>query len=560
MATPRRILQLETLETRDLLSASPLGDLVGVVRDGHDLFLAGDRSSSSAAEVRAFGQPGDRILSGDWNGDGKADLIAVRANAEGGLTWDIDTNGDGKADVQHKYGLAGDLAFVGDWNGDGTLDLGVARRNYQSGGLDWYLDTTRLAYANPQARQFGLVNDTPVVGDWDGNGTTDVGVTRPDLAAGLLQWNLDTSGDAWPEITRHFGLLSTNDVPVTGDWNQDGKTDLGVTRNEAGMKRWYLDTNGDPFADVTQTFGFAKDTPVVGAWKTLAPVVVAPPVVRPPAIPTGSSTPPSHPTLPDSSQVSRTDPFKSYVVVHVTDSNNVSVPGATVTLTSAGGKTLTDTTNERGVVKFPDLPEGTYHATASKDGVGVGVGNIDPKLEPGAGPGYPVVKLAAPRTFASPGSSGTHGRDGYVIYRTEVRVNGDRSWRNNNPGNIVGGAWATRHGAIGKDRGGFAIFPDKATGDRALVSLLKTNYQSLTVAEVITKYAPPKTNDTAAYSAFVQAQTGLAADTKMSTLTDSQLNAVIAAIKRFEGQRAGTIYHATDTNLPDWIKRLLSAT
>src|SRR5262249_51518087 len=166
--------RLEALESRDLLSVTPIPSLVGVVRGGGDWYLPHSQDTAYAAEVRHFGQAGAQYLSGDWNRDGKADLIAVRSNAEGGLTWQIDTNGDGKADVEHRFGLAGDVAFVGDWNGDNVLDVGVARKNYASGGnLDWYLDTTRQLYANPQARQFGQVNDTPVVGDWDGNGTTD---------------------------------------------------------------------------------------------------------------------------------------------------------------------------------------------------------------------------------------------------------------------------------------------------------------------------------------------------------------------------------------------------
>ena len=46
----------------------------------------------------------------------------------------------------------------------------------------------------------------------------------------------------------------------------------------------------------------------------------------------------------------------------------------------------------------------------------------------------------------------------------ETRTGGSRHWRNKNPGNIVYGGWAKRHGAIGKDRGGFAIFPDETSG------------------------------------------------------------------------------------------------
>lgn len=381
MAPPRHTLKLETLEARDVPSASPLGDFVGVVRDGQDLFLAGDRVGPNAEQVRHLGQHGGRHLAGDWNGDGKTDLVFVRANPEGGLSWAIDTNGDGKADAEHRVGLAGDTPFLGDWNGDRTIDVGVARKNPQSGALDWYLDTTRQVYANPRARQFGLAADAPVVGDWDGNGTTDLGVTRRDAATGLVQWSLDTSGDAWPETVRGFGLVSTNDVPVAGDWNGDGRTDLGVTRNNAatGLKEWYLDTNGDPFADITQAFGFIRDTPVVGAWKTLAPLVVAPPppVSNPPIVvarPTATSPPlpPANtPNTSPASQVSRPatpvqpSTAKMGFDVKFLDGSRAVPSGITVTVYDDRGQAkLTSKTDIYGKVDFLGLSLSRYRAIA----------------------------------------------------------------------------------------------------------------------------------------------------------------------------------------------------
>src|SRR4051794_30456771 len=57
-------------------------DLVGVVRAG-DLYLAGDQQSPFAAQARPFGQTGGKFLFGDWDGDGKVDVIFTHPNAEG---------------------------------------------------------------------------------------------------------------------------------------------------------------------------------------------------------------------------------------------------------------------------------------------------------------------------------------------------------------------------------------------------------------------------------------------------------------------------------------------
>src|SRR5262245_57318107 len=91
---------LETLEGRDLPSAASAAALPGVGRTGHDWYLASAASGDQAAQVRHFGLPGDTFLAGDWNGDGRDDLVVVRRNAEGGLTWLIDTHGDDVPDIQ----------------------------------------------------------------------------------------------------------------------------------------------------------------------------------------------------------------------------------------------------------------------------------------------------------------------------------------------------------------------------------------------------------------------------------------------------------------------------
>ena len=61
----------------------------------------------------------------------------------------------------------------------------------------------------------------------------------------------------------HYG--SPGDTPVTGDWNHDGTTDIGVYEN--GW--WYLRnslTPGPP--DMSVAYGAAGYVPVTGAWTT----------------------------------------------------------------------------------------------------------------------------------------------------------------------------------------------------------------------------------------------------------------------------------------------------
>ena len=71
-------------------------------------------------------------------------------------------------------------------------------------------------------------------------------------------------------------------------------------------------------------------------------------------------------------------------------------------------------------------------------------------------------------TRAGPGWTEMQTADGQTIRRE-----GDRNWRNNNPGNIGYGAFAKRHGAIGRDyTDRFAVFPTLEAGRVAQEKLL----------------------------------------------------------------------------------------
>lgn len=80
--------------------------------------------------------------------------------------------------------------------------------------------------------------------------------------------------------------------------------------------------------------------------------------------------------------------------------------------------------------------------------------------------------------------------------------------RNNNPGNLVTGInW---QGLIGSN-GRFCVFENIAWGIRALATDLRTdiNQGQNTIAAIITEFAPPSENNTAAYIAAVASSTGI---------------------------------------------------
>jgi hypothetical protein len=183
--------------------------------------------------------------------------------------WYLDQNGNGRWNpgtdkALAAFGLSGDIAITGDWNGDGTTEIGTFRRGA------WFLDANgngawdRGIDVIIPVGSFGIAADIPVPGDWNGDGITDVGVFRNG------KWYLDANGNRrWDpvidKVLTAFGL--PEDIPVAGDWNGDGITEIGVFRNG----KWYLDANGngrwDPAADVSiLSLGFPTDTPITGDW------------------------------------------------------------------------------------------------------------------------------------------------------------------------------------------------------------------------------------------------------------------------------------------------------
>jgi hypothetical protein len=213
-----------------------------------------------------FGGARSKPVVGDWNGDGKTDAGVVY-DWGWGLGWYLDANGNGAwdgcgVDRCFFFGGAGSKPVVGDWNGDGKTDAGVV---YDWGwGLGWYLD------ANGNGAWDGCLVDRcfffanaayrPVVGDWDGAGPEDFGAYYPPWAG----WYLDGNGNGvWEgcSVDRCFFFGSPWDRAVVGDWNGDGRTDVGFIHNWGWGWGWYLDGNGNGVwegCSVDRCFFFGK--------------------------------------------------------------------------------------------------------------------------------------------------------------------------------------------------------------------------------------------------------------------------------------------------------------
>lgn len=180
-----------------------------------------------------------------------------------------------------------------------------------------------------------------------------------------------------------------------------------------------------------------------------------------------------------------------------------------------------------------------------------------------------VKGSAGSDTLSSPIMSVVDAGKGFTTVRradgTVERVEGTRAWRNNNPGNIEYGDFAKGSGAVGSD-GRFAVFPTYEQGRAAKKKLLweTRGYSGKTISEAINRYAPPVENDTNSYINSVASAVGISSDTPMSSLTESQKEAMLDAMEIVEGFRPGKITAASassetseprPTNINDLVSR-----
>ena len=237
-----------------------VGSEVGIFRAGlWALNYNGDENGSSASNhYYRFGQTGDIIVAGDWNGDGTTKIGIYR----NGL-WVLNYNGDGNSSSAFNryfvFGQAGDVPVVGDWNGDGKTKVGIYRNGLWV--LNYNGDENGFSASN-RYFQFGQTGDIPVLGDWNGDGKTKAGIYR----AGLWALNYNGDEDGFSSSNRYYGFGQAGDIPIVGDWNGDGRAKVAIFRN--GL--WVLNTGGDGNGFSTSnrysSFGQAGDIPVVGDW------------------------------------------------------------------------------------------------------------------------------------------------------------------------------------------------------------------------------------------------------------------------------------------------------
>lgn len=205
-----------------------------------------------------FGDPGDVPFMGDWNCDG-IDSPGLYRQTDG-YVYLRNSNSQGVADIAYYFGNPGDVPLAGDFDADGCDTVSIYRPSEQR---FYVIDHLGTGDAGLGAASFSFVfgdpGDQPVVGDWDGDGTSEVGLHRP--GTGYFYWR-DTLTTGIADGAIFFG--DPGDGFIAGDWiDHDGRDTPAVYRPDDATF-YFRSTLTQGTADDQLPFGRAGWIPITG--------------------------------------------------------------------------------------------------------------------------------------------------------------------------------------------------------------------------------------------------------------------------------------------------------
>jgi hypothetical protein len=179
---------------------------------------------------------------GDFNGDGRDDVVTfLRNTGSGDSQGDVYvalSNGTGFNSSQkwHTFFCIGnEIPMVGDFNGDGKDDIVTFLRNSGSGDArgDVYVALSAGYSFGPGQKWhdwFCINDEIPLVGDFNGDGKDDIVTFLRNSGSGDARGNvyvaLSTGSGFGPGQKWHDFFCVNNEIPLVGDFNGDGKDDI----------------------------------------------------------------------------------------------------------------------------------------------------------------------------------------------------------------------------------------------------------------------------------------------------------------------------------------------
>jgi hypothetical protein len=196
--------------------------------------------------------PNGLWLVGDFNGDGRSDIVHVVEGADYVNVWL--SNGDGTFAVNSfrpwpGYAMPNGLWLVGDYNGDGRADIvhAVQDTDYVNVWISNGDGTFSVSSFSPWSG-YAIPNGLWLVGDYNGDGRSDIVHAVQDtdyvnvwLSNGDGTFSVN-SFNPWP------GYAIPNGLWLVGDYNGDGRSDIVHAVQDTDYANVWLSNGNGTFA------------------------------------------------------------------------------------------------------------------------------------------------------------------------------------------------------------------------------------------------------------------------------------------------------------------------
>src|SRR5437773_56995 len=209
---------------------------------------------SSARRDFAVGLHPRSVATGDFNGDGVPDLAVASqfwcCPVKPGTFSVLLGNGDGtfRAATIFASGSNPRAVALGDFNADGKLDLVVA--DSDSNNVSVLLGNGDGTFQAPLTFGAGSGASSVAVSDFNGDGKLDLVVTVGSAGVSVLLGN----GDGTFQAAVNYATGSSPYAVAVGDFNADGKVDLAIANGDAADVSVLLGNGDGTFQTTALTF------------------------------------------------------------------------------------------------------------------------------------------------------------------------------------------------------------------------------------------------------------------------------------------------------------------